>query len=291
MAWSPEPKSRATGGRVRRGPARTTIALALVLICVLATLTVLTLRANRRVWRDANGSVRGTGTLVYRYPDGAVRLREEYVSARLELSRWYAPDGSLVHETAWQDGSGVGVHLRDDGSIRDRMTYVHGIAEGTATYYAADGRVEREVEFRNGSPVGSPESSPSLLEPDEPAPPASAPDVPPHPRRNDYLGRWVDDTGRVVLEVRQHDGRVRIVEVSDEVWRTVITNVRWKGDALRFDTYSYLQPGAPASSHPFEGVRVTTTLRLGKAADRLHVSAESKQTDQPIESDLTRESG
>ena len=34
------------------------------------------------------------------------------------------------------------------------MTYVNGLAEGTATYYDEEGNVTKEVEFRDGQPVG-----------------------------------------------------------------------------------------------------------------------------------------
>lgn len=103
---------------------------------------------------DEQGEAHGTGERVYLYESSEVMLREQYVDGRLELSKWYAPDGTLVEETDWIDESGIGVYLRQNGSIQVRMTYVNGLAEGTATYYDEEGNVTKEVEFRDGQPVG-----------------------------------------------------------------------------------------------------------------------------------------
>ena len=84
---------------------------------------------------DANGTPHGTGERVYKYPSGAAKLREEYKRGKLVRSRWFKPDGTLVQVTDWIDGSGEGIYLRDDGSIRERVTYIHGIAEGPGTKF------------------------------------------------------------------------------------------------------------------------------------------------------------
>ena len=46
-----------------------------------------------------------------------------------------SPGGTLVQETHWADGRGEGIYLREDGSIRTRMCYVNGVAEGEAKEY------------------------------------------------------------------------------------------------------------------------------------------------------------
>lgn len=99
---------------------------------------------------DANGKAHGTGRKTYRYPFGTVKLVEEYRQGKQVRSEWFKPDGTSLWVTVWEAESGVGLHVRDDGSLRNRMTYVHGIAHGPATYYRPDGSVEGEAVFQNG---------------------------------------------------------------------------------------------------------------------------------------------
>jgi len=102
---------------------------------------------------DKQGQAHGTGEKVYHYEAGEVMLREQYINGRLEHSRWYAPDGTLIEETDWVDQAGEGIYLRQDGTIRLRMNYVDAIAEGPATYYDQQGNVTKIVEFLDGRPV------------------------------------------------------------------------------------------------------------------------------------------
>src|SRR4051794_7399287 len=95
----------------------------------------LALGCERPLTLDAQGVGHGTGEKVYNYKAGAAKLREEYVDGKLIRSRWFKPDGALVQETKWADGAGEGIYLREDGSIRTRMQYVGGIAEGEAKEY------------------------------------------------------------------------------------------------------------------------------------------------------------
>ena len=92
----------------------------------------------------------GTGEKLYHYRSGGPKLREEYVDGELVRSRWFKPDGALVHETKWADGTGEGIHLREDGSIRTRMRYVKGTAEGEAKEYDEAGIVTKVVQYRGG---------------------------------------------------------------------------------------------------------------------------------------------
>jgi antitoxin component YwqK of YwqJK toxin-antitoxin module len=96
---------------------------------------------------------RGTGVATYVYPGRALKLRERYVRGQIQKSEWFRPDGTLIQTTNWVDGAGEGIYLRDDGSIKTRMNYIKGLAEGTATYYAPDGTVTGSAEFQNGSRV------------------------------------------------------------------------------------------------------------------------------------------
>jgi antitoxin component YwqK of YwqJK toxin-antitoxin module len=104
-------------------------------------------------YRDKNGFPHGTGEAIYYYDSGPVMLREDYVLGKLHRSRWFAPTGAMIQETEWKDECGEGIYLRQDGSIRSRVMYVKGVAEGPTTYYDASGNVTKVVEFKNGRPV------------------------------------------------------------------------------------------------------------------------------------------
>lgn len=104
--------------------------------------------------RDSRGFPRGTGWTTYGYGEsGPVKLKEAYVDGQLVWSEWYRPDGTTVARTQWVDGNGVGFYLYDDGTIKAKMPYRHGVAEGKATFYRPDGSVDRNVEYHQGKPV------------------------------------------------------------------------------------------------------------------------------------------
>lgn len=109
---------------------------------------------------DANGQPHGSGEKTYNYKAGGVMLRETYVDGKCEFSQWFAPDGRLVHSTDWVNESGEGIYLRQDGSIRCRMTYVNGHAHGTATYYDESGGISKVVEFQNGVELSASATAP-----------------------------------------------------------------------------------------------------------------------------------
>jgi antitoxin component YwqK of YwqJK toxin-antitoxin module len=100
-------------------------------------------------YRDASGFPHGTGRHTYHYRAGNIQLVEEYFRGKLARSEWFKPDGSVVWKTEWHNEDGVGVYLREDGSIRRRMTYVHGLAHGPCTYYGADGRIMCESVYED----------------------------------------------------------------------------------------------------------------------------------------------
>jgi hypothetical protein len=97
----------------------------------------------------------GTGWRVYPYANGKPMLTEAVLDGRLVRSAWYRPDGSIVQATNWQDGTGQGLFLRDDGSIRTRMNYVNGVADGETTQYRPDGSVEHVEQFVDGKLVAT----------------------------------------------------------------------------------------------------------------------------------------
>jgi antitoxin component YwqK of YwqJK toxin-antitoxin module len=104
--------------------------------------------------KDSDGFIRGTGKWLHHYKSGDVMLEEHYFAGRLQSSRWFRPDGSLVAETRWRSGDGVGFFLRQDGTIRAKMEFRNERAHGTATYFLDDGvTVERVAEFRDGVEV------------------------------------------------------------------------------------------------------------------------------------------
>ena len=121
------------------------------------------LGCERSLTFDAQGVAHGTGEKVYNYKSGGPQLREEYVDGKLVRSRWFKPDGTLIQETKWVNGVGEGIYLREDGSIRTRMQYVGGIAEGEAKEYDEAGNVTKIVQYRGGQRVS--ESNPPATRP------------------------------------------------------------------------------------------------------------------------------
>jgi antitoxin component YwqK of YwqJK toxin-antitoxin module len=103
---------------------------------------------------DHEGNVHGSGELIYKYDNGAIKLREIYKNGNLIKSTWYKPDGSELATTIWENGSGVGYYLRDDGSVKSKIPYKNGLAEGIATYFDSTGKVERTAQFERGKMIG-----------------------------------------------------------------------------------------------------------------------------------------
>ena len=93
------------------------------------------------------------GEKVYHYDSGKVMLSEEYRNGMLLTSRWMSPDGNVIRVTDWQEGSGVGIFLRQDGTIRVIQTYADGIAEGLTAFLDEHGKLIKLVEFKGGQPV------------------------------------------------------------------------------------------------------------------------------------------
>ena len=99
------------------------------------------------------GCPSGTGWQLYFYSNKSdIKIKEAYIKGEPVYSAWFKPDGSLVAEQRWVDGNGVQHDLREDGSVKTKMPMVRGRAEGIATYFAADGSVEKYIEFKGGQP-------------------------------------------------------------------------------------------------------------------------------------------
>ena len=120
-----------SGGRRDEGPSIRRLH-ALILVSVLLSLAV---GCKRPLSFDAQGYPHARGERIYKYHAGPPQLKEDYVDGKLTRSRWFKPDGSLLQETVWKDGTGEAIYLREDGSIRLRMHDVNGVAEGEAMTY------------------------------------------------------------------------------------------------------------------------------------------------------------
>ena len=118
------------------------IFLQLILLCSCAT---------DQLSFDEEGNARGTGVKQYNYDSGRVMLKDSYHSGKLIQSTWYHPDGSIIRQENWNNGTGTGIYLRQNGSVRVTMPYVNGLAHGVALYYDELGNVTNSIEFNNGN--------------------------------------------------------------------------------------------------------------------------------------------
>ena len=146
-----------TGSESEPESGKTSITRLSVLILVPVLLS-LAFGCKRQLSFDARGYAHGTGERIYKYHTGSPQLKEDYVDGKVTRSRWFKPDGSLIQETVWKDGTGDGIYLREDGSIRARMHYVNGIAEGEAKTYDPAGNVTKVETYSHGKPIGQGDS-------------------------------------------------------------------------------------------------------------------------------------
>ena len=100
-----------------------------------------------------SGFPHGSGRKAYYYATGALKLEECYTAGQLQKSRWHRPDGTLLHETKWIAGSGVGYYLRDNGTVKSKIEHVNGLAHGDAVYYDEQDKIERITPYREGVQV------------------------------------------------------------------------------------------------------------------------------------------
>ena len=104
---------------------------------------------------DTNGLIVGTGWRYYYYNNNKLQIKEAYINGKLVFSSWFRPDGTLLASQQWVDGIGVQYFLWDNGQIKTRMPMVNWKANGVATYYSSDGKINRTVEYKDGKPTGA----------------------------------------------------------------------------------------------------------------------------------------
>jgi len=126
---------------------------------------------------------------------------------------------------------------------------------------------------------------------------ASAPGVPLHPSREQFLGRWQAEGEIAIAITTRADGSVAIETVlgSDAPWVSVINNVRWEADTLRCDVYFYYTGSEdlrtisnPLGDHPYSGVRNNVGLSLGERTDTLRETFSTADLPEPIVQELIR---
>ncbi len=101
------------------------------------------LGCTQTLYFDRQGVAHGSGEQDYNYKSGVIKLRETYKDGELVQSCWFAPDGELIQQSIWQNGTGEEIYLRENGSIRTRIQYVNGVAEGEALEYDEAGHITR----------------------------------------------------------------------------------------------------------------------------------------------------
>lgn len=66
------------------------------------------------------------------------------------------------------------------------------------------------------------------------------PVIPPHPDMDRYVGRWVNDKGKVQIEIeRVADGSYQLNHNANENWTYLFNAVSWDGDELHFTSFAY----------------------------------------------------
>jgi antitoxin component YwqK of YwqJK toxin-antitoxin module len=119
-------------------------------------IVLLALGCAQSLYFDAQGAAHGSGERDYNYKSGAIQLRETYRDGKLVLSRWFGTDGELLQASIWSDGTGERIYLREDGSIRARIQYVSGIAEGEALEYDEAGHITKVMYHAGRRYAGAP---------------------------------------------------------------------------------------------------------------------------------------
>ncbi len=86
----------------------------------------------------------------YFYKSGELKLVDRYVAGQCVEETWYKPDGTVIANEHFVDGTGTGYYLYEDGTIKLKMTYVKGLAHGPARFFSTNGEVIEVVEYVNG---------------------------------------------------------------------------------------------------------------------------------------------
>lgn len=89
---------------------------------------------------------------VYKYPSGSIKLVEQYENKVPLQSTWYLPDGSLFRQTVWENGTGTGYYLDNEGRLTAEIFYVNNVASGRGyrISYLGQDAVIVEVNYKDG---------------------------------------------------------------------------------------------------------------------------------------------
>ena len=126
------------------------IALAAAILCGILFYDSVPGTVRRVKQSDGDQKFRGTGRYTWSYSDGAPLRVDEVRRGEVLTSTWYARDGGVLGRTEWNDGEGISLFLRPDGTVRARATCRKDLWHGTIWYYAPDGELAGEAEFANG---------------------------------------------------------------------------------------------------------------------------------------------
>ena len=87
----------------------------------------------------------------YNYSNGQV-MRQDFLDAtgQIERSRWFRPDGHILGESKFENGTGIELYLSTDGTIRALVPCRNGKADGTAIYFHRDLSMAEIIEYKDG---------------------------------------------------------------------------------------------------------------------------------------------
>jgi len=97
----------------------------------------------------------GRKEIAYRYPSGALKLKEQWVRQELRASTWYLPSGDVFRQTRWLGGTGIDYYLDDEGRLTAEIPHEGGLANGVAIRieYGSRGAQATFHRFRAGVEV------------------------------------------------------------------------------------------------------------------------------------------
>ena len=126
------------------------IAGSIVAFCVAAYFMVPRIPGTLRI---RNGVAWGTGTITYYYkrPPKPVQLIERYSAGTFSRSEWYDLDDNLVWAVDWDNGTGWGAYMRQDGTIKMRVFYEKGLnSSGKKIYFDPSGNKVSKDRYDEG---------------------------------------------------------------------------------------------------------------------------------------------
>jgi hypothetical protein len=189
---------------------------------------------------DANGFPHGTGKKEYYYDSGALMIEEWYRAGVQTKTTWYRPDGTHIATSAFdKETGGVGLFLRQDGSIRCQMHFRYSpseklyLAHGTATDFAPDGSVVKTVEYRDGAPA---EGQQGAVGKAQPAAAVFGPDA----AIAHFVGDWSSDGEHVYSITGDADTGATLCLVLKENVAAEVDDARIDNGRLRFRSWFFV---------------------------------------------------